>query len=114
MKIQWLSEELDDNKRYFHDTNHIEYEKTNYENLNLSLPHIVIKKTKVDGYQPLNSFLENLAFKKRLNSSEESTILILDVKSEYVIYSNRLQGIDDYMSLSEMTKYCYFKKPETF
>lgn len=110
LTIPVVKEQNSDEKEYFTDTQLINFKATNPENINPSEPHIVIMEIDVE-YSSTNSEIQ-----EKLEGQTKGITAFIELEEffTYVIYSNKLKGIEDNQSLSEMIENMYFVAPNVY
>ncbi|MEO9803662.1 MAG: ABC transporter substrate-binding protein [Reichenbachiella sp.] len=101
-------------KVYFTDSKSVSFIPTNSENINPTSPHIVIKEIATSIPKMNDEKLSILKLAEKQKNETNSTILVLDRFPEYVIYNNRLKGIEAGKSLSSMVKDISNLVPKTY
>lgn len=112
--IKWYSDHDYDENIFIQTSQSLKFIKGKIENLNPTEPHIVIKK---GSFQLEGNNLIDTICKTSFNDSDgesESTILLLDQFSDYVIFSNNLKGISANETLSQMVLKSYFENIKTY
>ncbi|MEP2023601.1 MAG: hypothetical protein ABJH98_19775 [Reichenbachiella sp.] len=111
-EISWRSDISNETKDYFKNTPDFKFVKS--KNSNPTEPQIVIKEEFVEFvYSNEEKSLEKI-MQDKLKMHSQSTFLLLDVDYSYVIFSNRLKGIERGHSLSKMVQHAYFENAKTY
>ncbi|MEP3390026.1 MAG: ABC transporter substrate-binding protein [Reichenbachiella sp.] len=113
-QVQWYSELSSDSSQYFTNTPYLEFVETNLENINPTQPQIVIREMEVEFWPRNIKILSNNELTQELKGDNNSVILILDTFPEYVIYNNKLSGINMNTSFSNMVRDAYYQEIETY
>lgn len=112
--IQWYSELLSDSSQYFTNIPNLEFVETNLENINPTQPQIVIREMEVEFWHRNIKKLSKNELAQELKGDNNSVILILESFPEYVIYNNKLSGINTGTSFSNMVRDAYYQEIETY
>ncbi|WP_422360941.1 ABC transporter substrate-binding protein [Reichenbachiella sp.] len=113
-KIQWYVEASNDSNFSFTNTPRIEFVKTNLENINQTEPHIVIKEMEVEFWVENDKKTLTMELAKKYESKENSIFMVLEAFPEYVIYNNKLKGVNTITDVSELAKTAYYQSIKTY
>lgn len=99
---------------YFESSADLKYKATNSENINPSLPHIVIMETDVDNSWPNLEMLRKFEEQLTTPNTKISAIIELERIYTYVIFSNKLKDYSERTNLSEMVSNMYYSTPKVY
>lgn len=114
VEVFWYSNIQNDQENYFTDNTKIDFIHVNSKNLNPTSPHIVINETTLDLIDTNDRKNVTLELSKKLGNAKNSSLLVLDLFPEYVIYNNNLSGIENRQTLSEMIQSAYYTNAKTY
>ncbi|SMD34811.1 hypothetical protein SAMN04488029_2191 [Reichenbachiella faecimaris] len=113
-EVKLYSQVSEDETIYFKNSPSLALIKSNMKNLNPTEPHIVIRKESSEFVSSLDLQSIEILMEKKLEKSHYTTFVVLGVFHEYVIFSNRLKGIETGHGLSELVKQAYFENAKSY